>query len=159
MRLITTAAVLFLISFLAATPVRAEDSEVTGARLIAALRDNAARIRDLVISGDMLTHTRGGRESKRKFELRLYSRPALGEFRIWFTFIWPEDIRGTALLVHTVRGAPTRTWVYLPAIKMVREVASPAQVPILGRDFELSNFVLLPLEDIHHFWRRCFFFG
>ena len=58
----------------------------------------------------------------------------------------PKDVRGTAFLNHSYVGKPDDQWLYLPAVKRVKRIASRNKSgPFMGSEFayeDLSSFEL-----------------
>lgn len=93
---------------------------------------------DEIVTGDMLLRDARGREARRRFELRVLEQPDGDRRRI--VFDTPADVRGTALLTVTRRGADDEQWLYLPAIGRVKRITSSNRAgPFVGSEFAYED--------------------
>lgn len=93
---------------------------------------------DEIVTGEMLLRDARGREARRRFELRVLEQPDGDRRRIVFDA--PADVRGTALLTVTRRGADDEQWLYLPAIGRVKRITSSNRAgPFVGSEFAYED--------------------
>ncbi|MGE0824638.1 MAG: outer membrane lipoprotein-sorting protein [Candidatus Binatia bacterium] len=105
------------------------------------------------------------RPSTRKVEISLRSkgeevhwvaRQARKEFpdgkRILMVMLAPDDVKGTAYMIAEPKTRPTRMWVYMPAIRRVRELA-PVDVyeHFLGTDFTYADLGFVRMHENYRF--------
>lgn len=93
----------------------------------------------------MVLRNAQGAESKR--ELRVLNLEVENDGDKGLTiFDEPKDVRGTAFLNHSHVGKPDDQWLYLPAVKRVKRIASRNKSgPFMGSEFayeDLSSFEL-----------------
>lgn len=67
----------------------------------------------------------------------------------------PKDVRGTAFLNHSHTGAPDDQWLYLPAVKRVKRIASRNKSgPFMGSEFAYEDLSSFELEKFKFQWLR-----
>ena len=72
--------------------------------------------------------------------------------KIFIVFDKPRDIKGTALLTHTRIGKPDDQWLYLPALKRVKRIASSNQSgSFVGSEFAYED---LASQDVGKYTYR-----
>lgn len=89
-----------------------------------------------------------GQESRRTLEIRTLEVPdeSVGDKSL-VLFSNPGDIDGTALLSHAKILDPDDQWLYLPALKRVKRIASSNKSgPFVGSEFAFEDFTALELE-------------
>ncbi len=91
----------------------------------------------------MVLRNKDGRESERK--LRIQSLEVQGDGDKGLTiFDEPKDVQGTAFLSFSHAVEPDEQWLYLPALKRVKRIASSNKSgPFMGSEFayeDLSSF-------------------
>lgn len=80
-----------------------------------------------------------GRETLRTMESRVLETDA-GD-RSLIVFDEPKDVRGTALLTHNRTDAPDDQWLYLPAVRRVKRIASTSRGgAFMGSEFAYEDF-------------------
>jgi hypothetical protein len=108
--------------------------------------------RDAVLAMRMRLHDRQGRVRERTLELRAI-RPAQPgpdgiADRVLIRFSYPNDIRGTGLLVHERPGKDDDRYLYLPALGRVRRIAgAERQESFAGSDLSYEEIGGRALED------------
>ena len=78
---------------------------------------------DLQVSLEMVLRDRSGAESRRELAISQLEVPGEGD-RLLVVFDTPKPIRGTALLSYSNLEGPDDQWLYLPAQKRVKKIAS-----------------------------------
>jgi len=95
-------------------------------REIARERDSRdAGFGNYAVEGEMILRDTGGNESVREFTQRVLENPQsnAGDFST-ILFHSPRDIAGTANLTHSNILDPDDQWLYLPAVRRTRRIAS-----------------------------------
>ncbi len=109
-------------------------------RDIAFEADRRARgFRDYQARLDMILVNRRGEETRR--ELELFSLEVSGdEERSLVYFRSPRDIRGTALLTYSRRDGDDEQWLYLPALRRTKRIATSGRSsPFMGSEFAYED--------------------
>ena len=84
---------------------------------------------------EMLLRNRQGQESSRSLELSSLEVSGDGD-RSLTVFKSPRDVAGTAFLSYTHALKPDDQWLYLPALKRVKRIASANKSgPFVGSEF------------------------
>lgn len=67
----------------------------------------------------------------------------------------PKDVRGTAFLNHSYVGKPDDQWLYLPALKRVKRIASRNKSgPFMGSEFSYEDLSSFELEKFKFTYLR-----
>lgn len=67
----------------------------------------------------------------------------------------PRDIKGTAFLSYTHALRPDDQWLYLPALKRVKRIASANKSgPFVGSDFAYEDITSQEVEKYSYKWLR-----
>ncbi len=70
-------------------------------------------------------------------------------------FYEPKDVKGTAFLSHTHNLKPDDQWLYLPAIKRVKRIASANKSgPFVGSEFAYEDLSSFELEKYDFEWKK-----
>lgn len=108
--------------------------------------------RDAVIQMRMRLFDRQGRQRERTLEMRALRAAAtaadgIGD-RVLLRFSYPNDIKGTGLLVHERPGKDDDRYLYLPALGRVRRIAgAERQESFAGSDLSYEEIGGRALED------------
>ncbi|MES1945163.1 outer membrane lipoprotein-sorting protein [Salinisphaera sp. PC39] len=87
---------------------------------------------------EMTLRDPSGREATRRMRIRTLERPA-GDWSL-IVFKEPKDVEGTALLTHSYATRPDDQWLYLPALKRVKRIASNNKSgPFMGSEFAYED--------------------
>ena len=87
----------------------------------------------------MILRNKRGQESKRELEIRTLEVKNDGDKSIT-VFHTPRDVRGTALLTYSHGVNPDDQWLYLPALRRVKRIASNNQSgPFMGSEFAYED--------------------
>lgn len=101
--------------------------------------------RDVEARSSMILRNAQGEESTRAIRTLNLEVAADGDKGLTI-FDEPKDVRGTAFLNHSHIGKPDDQWLYLPALKRVKRIASRNKSgPFMGSEFsyeDLSSFEL-----------------
>lgn len=88
---------------------------------------------------DMLLTNRHGETSKRQMSLRTLEGKGEGD-KTLIVFDQPRDVKGTAFLSYTQKVGPDDQWLYLPAIRRVKRIASNNKSgPFVGSEFSYED--------------------
>jgi hypothetical protein len=106
---------------------------------------------DLRVGLEMILRDRSGTESRRELAISQLEMPDAGD-RLLVVFDTPKPIRGTALLSYSYPDAPDDQWLYLPAQRRVKKIASRNKSgPFLSSEFAFED---LTLQDVAKFRYR-----
>jgi hypothetical protein len=109
-----------------------------------------AGYRDLQVTLEMILRDRRGTESRRELSISQLEMPDDGD-RLLVVFDTPKQIRGTALLSYSYQTQPDDQWLYLPAVKRVKRIASQNKSgPFLSSEFAFEDMVLQELEKFEY---------
>lgn len=105
---------------------------------------------DLQVELEMVLRTAGGDESRRLLQIKQLELPADGD-RLLVVFDTPKPIRGTALLSYSHKTDPDDQWLYLPALKRVKKIASRNRSgPFLSSEFAYEDLALQEVEKYRY---------
>ena len=95
--------------------------------------------KDWAAEAVMTLKNKHGQSSSRQMQLKALEQSSEGDKRIIY-FETPRDVKGTAFLVHTKRKGSDDQWLYLPALKRVKRIASKNQSgPFVGSEFAYED--------------------
>lgn len=95
------------------------------------------------VEATMILRDRNGNESKREMHVQDLEQklPTEGD-KMLLVFDYPKDIKNTALLSYIHVGRPDDQWLYLPALKRVKRIASYNRSgPFVGSEFAYEDIV------------------
>ncbi len=103
---------------------------------------------------EMVLRNKQGEESTRK--LRINSLEVIGDGdKSLSVFDSPKDIKGTAFLSYTHALTPDDQWLYLPALKRVKRIASANKSgPFVGSEFAYEDLTSQEVEKYTYKWLR-----
>ena len=102
----------------------------------------------------MILRNKNGQESIRELRIRTMEVENDGD-RSLTTFETPRDIKGTALLSYTHALEPDDQWLYLPALKRVKRIASANKSgPFMGSEFAYEDLTSNEVEKYTYKWLR-----
>ena len=133
-------------SFFLADFARAETPEQTGLAVAKETnrRDNGWG--DFSAQMTMLLKNRQGEESKRTIRIQNLEVPGDGDKSLSI-FDHPADIKGTALLTYSHKTGDDDQWLYLPALKRVKRIASSNKSgSFMGSEFAFEDIVSQEIE-------------
>jgi hypothetical protein len=105
---------------------------------------------DLQVDLEMILRDRRGTESSRNLSISQLEMPDDGD-RLLVVFDTPKPIRGTALLSYTHVNEPDDQWLYLPAHRRVKKIASQNKSgPFLGSEFAYEDLTLYEVEQFEY---------
>ena len=110
----------------------------------------ASGYQDLQVDLEMTLHTGSNRSSSRSLSIRQLEMPDDGD-RLLVVFDTPKSIRGTALLSYAHKTEPDDQWMYLPALKRVKRIASQNRSgPFLSSEFAYEDMALQEVEKYRY---------
>lgn len=94
---------------------------------------------DTTANMNMILRNKRGQESKRELEIRTLEVKGDGDKSLT-VFHSPRDVRGTALLTFSHGTQPDDQWLYLPALRRVKRIASNNKSgPFMGSEFAYED--------------------
>jgi len=101
---------------------------------------------DFSVEMGMLLRNRQGEESQRYMRNRIMEVEGDGD-KSMIVFDRPRDVKGTALLTYTHKTEPDDQWLYLPALKRVKRIASRNKSgPFMGSEFAYEDLTSQEVE-------------
>ena len=102
----------------------------------------------------MLLRNRHGQESTREMRNKLLEVDGDGD-KLLVMFDRPRDVKGTAFLTFTHRSGPDDQWLYLPALKRVKRIASNNRSgPFMGSEFAYEDLASQEVEKYTYRYLR-----
>jgi len=108
--------------------------------------------KDSVVTLRMTLRNRQGDSSVRELRTRALEVSGDGDKSL-ITFDTPADVKGTALLSFTHKSGPDDQWLFLPALKRVKRIASDNKAgPFMGSEFAYEDLSSQEVEkyDYQH---------
>ena len=103
---------------------------------------------------EMRLRNRQGQESTRSLEISSLEMSGDGD-RSLTVFKSPRDVAGTAFLSYTHALKPDDQWLYLPALKRVKRIASANKSgPFVGSEFAYEDLSSSEIEKYSYQWLR-----
>ncbi len=94
----------------------------------------------------MILRNRHGQESKRELRNRSLEVNGDGD-KLLIVFDEPRDVKGTNFLTFTHKSGPDDRWIYLPALKRIKRIASNNKSgPFMGSEFSYEDLASQELE-------------
>ena len=162
---------LLLLCVLGASPVLAEglaqtstvapdpsmatlDPEQRGLAIAEAVEARDAGWKDMQAELEMRLRNRQGQESRRALRMKVLEIADDGDQSL-IVFDSPRDIAGTAFLSYTHALTPDDQWLYLPALKRVKRIASANKSgPFVGSEFAYEDLSSTEVEKYRYRWLR-----
>jgi hypothetical protein len=102
----------------------------------------------------MVLRNKQGQESKRRIRSRSLEVEGDGDKGLTI-FDEPRDVKGTAFLSFTHATTPDDQWLYLPALKRVKRIASANKSgPFMGSEFAFEDLSSQEVEKYTYRWLR-----
>lgn len=102
----------------------------------------------------MILRNRHGEESTRELRNQSLERADDGDWAL-IIFDEPRDVAGTALLSYTHKTGPDDQWLYLPALKRVKRIASDNKSgPFMGSEFAYEDIASQEIEKYTYKYLR-----
>lgn len=152
-------------ALLAATPGIAEMTpEEKGLKIAIESDKRDMGFGDTIVEMEMVLTNRHGESSNRKMKLQTLEGIGDGD-KTLITFDEPRDVKGTAFLSYTHKVDADDQWLYLPALKRVKRIASSNKSgPFVGSEFayedmtsqEVEKYTYKYIGDVDHDGLNCF---
>ena len=143
-------ALAFGISF--AAPVTANAPADKGFEIAARSDRSDVGFGDSRVELQMILRNAAGQESTRSLKIATLEKPdeSVGDKSL-VLFDTPRDIEGTALLSHARILEPDDQWLFLPALKRVKRIASSNKSgPFVGSEFAFEDFTAIELNKFDY---------
>jgi outer membrane lipoprotein-sorting protein len=102
----------------------------------------------------MILKNRQGQEKVRELRISVLEVENDGD-KILVVFDTPRDVKGTAFLSFSHRTADDEQWLYLPALKRVKRIASKNRSsPFMGSEFSYEDMASQEVEKFTYRWIR-----
>ena len=109
---------------------------------------------DSRVSLKMILRNRRGDESTREMRTQVLEVEGDGD-RAVIVFNQPRDVKGTAFLSHTHKEGSDDQWLYLPALKRVKRIASNNKAsPFMGSEFAYEDISSQEVEKYTYLYLR-----
>jgi len=109
---------------------------------------------DLEVELSMILRTARGVATQRNLRIKQLEVPADGD-KMLVVFDTPADIRGTALLSHAHKVEDDDQWLFLPAIKRIKKIASRNKSgSFVGSEFSYEDLATPELEKYTYRYLR-----
>jgi len=134
--LVTLAAITF--------PLGAQTAEERGLEIVIEADRRDTGFGDFSVEMAMLLRNAQGEEAVRHMRNRIMEVEGDGD-KSMIVFDRPRDVKGTALLTFTHKAGADDQWLYLPALKRVKRIASRNKSgPFMGRKSTLTGLSKRP---------------
>ncbi len=105
---------------------------------------------DFTANLTMILRNSHGQESRRILRIKALAVPGDGDKSLCL-FDSPADIKGTTLLTHTHKTGDDDQWLYLPALKRVKRIASSNKSgSFVGSEFAYEDIASQELEKFNY---------
>ena len=102
----------------------------------------------------MILKNKQGQESRRSIRIKMLEVLGDGDKSLT-VFDSPKDIKGTAFLSHTHSLTADDQWLFLPALKRVKRIASANKSgPFVGSEFAYEDLTSQEVEKYTYKWLR-----
>lgn len=109
---------------------------------------------DSAVTLRMILRNRQGDESVRQLRTRTLEVANDGDKSL-IVFDAPADVKGTALLSYTHKTGPDDQWLFLPALKRVKRIASDNKAgPFMGSEFAYEDIASQEVEKYTYKYLR-----
>ena len=145
-----TIALAFGITF--AGPIAANTPAEQGFEIAARSDRSDVGFGDSRVGLQMILQNAAGQQSTRSLEIATLAKPdeSVGDKSL-VLFVTPRDIEGTALLSHAKILDPDDQWLFLPALKRVKRIASSNKSgPFVGSEFAFEDFTAIELNKFDY---------
>ncbi len=135
-------------------PVSIAQADETGLSIATEARERQKGFGNFTAEMTMILRNKRGQESQRELRLKVIEVRGDGD-RSMFVFDRPNDVKGTAFLVHAHRDKPNEQWLYLPAVKRVKRISSSNQSgSFIGSEFSYEDLGSSEVEKFTHTFLR-----
>lgn len=132
----------------------AEDPAAKGQAIADTAYKKSENFGDMQAEAQMRIRNGRGGEALRTLKIQLLDLP--GSAGNGLTLVQsPKDVKGTALLTHTDAKGENEQWLYMPALKRVKRIASSGRSgPFMGSEFSFEDFSAQLPEKYKFLWLR-----
>jgi len=110
---------------------------------------------DMTATLKMILKNKQGNTSERQMRMKTKEGTDQEGGKGLVVFDTPKDQRGTALLTHSHTGKPDDQWLYLPALKRVKRIASKNKSgPFMGSEFSFEDMSAPDVEEFDYKFLR-----
>ena len=135
-----------LLSQLSVVPLFAETAAEKGLAIVTEAEKRDQGWHDQVADMSMLLRNKQGEESLREMRNSAFEMKNDGD-KTLILFDRPRDVRGTALLTWSHKTKPDEQWLFLPALKRVKRIASKNKSgPFMGSEFAYEDLSSQEIE-------------
>jgi len=132
----------------------AETAEEKGLRIAKEADARDVGFDDFTAHMQMLLRNRAGQKSVREIEIKTLEGRGEGD-KTMSIFNSPADIKNTRMLTFSHGLKPDDQWLYLPALKRVKRIASRNKSgPFMGSEFAFEDLGSQEVEKYHHKFLR-----
>lgn len=144
MRILPT--LFFLISLVLPTMLPAASAEERGLAIAGAADAKENGFADFSADMKMMLRNRQGQESIRKIRIRTLEVEGDGDKGLTI-FDSPQDVKGTAMLTYSHKVGDDDQWLYLPALKRIKRIASRNKSgSFMGSEFAYEDIASQEVE-------------
>ena len=139
---------------LLSTPVFAQTPEEKGLAIAEERKARDLGWGDSISQAEMILRTAQGQETIRKMRLKSLEVENDGDKALTI-FDQPRDVKGTAFLSFSHATTPDDQWMYLPALKRVKRIASRNKSgPFMGSEFAFEDLSSFEVEKYSYQYLR-----
>jgi outer membrane lipoprotein-sorting protein len=143
-----------LLTALVAGPVLAETAEQKGLAIATEANRRDTGWKDSQVTMTMVLRNAQGQSSTRALRNKVLEGTTDGDKSL-IVFDTPADVKGTALLSFTHKSGPDDQWLFLPALKRVKRIASDNKAgPFMGSEFAYEDLASQEVEKYTYKWLR-----
>ena len=149
---ITTASIALALGITFAAPLAASSPADKGFEIAARSDRTDLGFGSSRVELQMILRNAAGQESTRSLEIATLEKAdeSVGDKSL-VLFDTPRDIEGTALLSHARILEPDDQWLFLPALKRVKRIASSNKSgPFVGSEFAFEDFTAIELNKFEY---------
>jgi outer membrane lipoprotein-sorting protein len=156
--------VIIFILIVTVFPILGQSPEEKGMQIAIEVDTRDTGFNDTVTELKMILRNKQGQESTRQMQNKTLEVDGDGDKSL-VIFNEPRDVKGTAFLSFTHKSDPDDQWLYLPALKRVKRIASNNKSgPFMGSEFayedissqEVEKYTYKYINDDVHEGMDCF---
>lgn len=143
-----------VVATLAGLPVQAETAEEKGLAIAREAERHEKGFNDFQADLEMILRNKQGDETKRTLRVRTLEVAGDGDKSLTI-FDDPPDVAGTAMLTYSHKTKSDDQWLYLPALKRVKRIASNNKSgPFMGSEFAYEDLSSQEIEKYTYKYLR-----
>ena len=129
-------------------------AEEAGLKVATEVRERQKGFGNFTANLTMTLRNKQGQETQRSLRLKVIEVQEDGD-RTLLVFDRPQDVKGTAFLVHARKDGPDKQWLYLPALKRVKGISASKQSgSFMGSEFSYEDLGAVEVEKFTHRFLR-----